>query len=118
MTDFRYALRSLRRSPAFTTVAVLSLALGAGANTAIFSLIDSVMLKMLPVDRPSELDFLTTNAVQSGGIRIKMNISNATVRRMQQAAPETAIAASYNENKVPVAVNAQSEPASVHFVTP
>ena len=98
MTDLRYAFRSLRRSPAFTVVAVLSLALGAGANTAIFSLVDSVMLRMLPVDRPAELFFLQTRPIQAGGIRISMNLSNAAVRRMQQAAPDSAIAYAYVEN--------------------
>jgi predicted permease len=53
--DVRYALRTLRSSPGFAAVAILSLALGIGANTAIFSLIDAVMLKYLPVSHPEEL---------------------------------------------------------------
>lgn len=53
--DLRYAVRTLRASPGFASVAILSLALGIGANTAIFSLIDAVMLKYLPVSHPEEL---------------------------------------------------------------
>ncbi len=51
--DLRFALRSLRRSPLFTLVAVASLALGIGANTAIFTLIDQLMLRLLPVAQPA-----------------------------------------------------------------
>ncbi len=55
MQDVRYAIRALRTSPGFAAVAILSLALGIGANTAIFSLIDSVILKTLPVSHPEQL---------------------------------------------------------------
>ncbi len=65
--DVRYALRSMRSSPGFALVAILSLGLAIGANTAIFSLIDAVMLRSLPVTRPEELVRVTTPA-RAGGL--------------------------------------------------
>lgn len=55
LKDLRYGVRMLRRSPGFATVAIASLAFGIGANTAIFTLIDAVMLRSLPVRAPEEL---------------------------------------------------------------
>ena len=53
--DARYALRRLRKAPGFTSVAIITLALGIGANTAVYTLVHAIMLQSLPVTRPHEL---------------------------------------------------------------
>src|ERR1035438_8203814 len=55
LKDLQYASRNIRKSPGFTAIVVISLAMGIGANTAIFTLIDAVMLRSLPVRAPDEL---------------------------------------------------------------
>jgi len=64
--DLKFAIRTLRKSPVFTAVAVLSLALGIGANTAIFSFLDQILLRLLPVKHPEQLALLTIRGTEYG----------------------------------------------------
>jgi predicted permease len=66
MNDLRFAVRGLVRSPLFSIVAILSLALGIGANTAIFTLIDQILLRKLPVKAPDELVMLYQQGAHNG----------------------------------------------------
>jgi putative ABC transport system permease protein len=74
--DLRYAVRSLRRAPAFTASVLLLLTLGIGANTAIFSLVDAVLLRLLPVHEPEQLVFLERHPGRvAGGFKKFCDIS-------------------------------------------
>jgi predicted permease len=66
LADLRYALRGIRRAPLFTSVAILSLALGIGANTAIFTLMDQLMLRKLPIKAPEQLVMLIQHGPHMG----------------------------------------------------
>jgi putative ABC transport system permease protein len=73
LRDLRYAVRTLSRAPAFTAVAVLTLSLGIGANTAIFSLVNSLLLRPLPVRNPEQLVLV---ADLSRGMDLPANVPN------------------------------------------
>jgi putative ABC transport system permease protein len=66
LSDVRFAWRGLRKTPLFTFVAVVSIALGIGANTAVFTLVDQVLLRLLPVKDPQQLVLVTSEGYQYG----------------------------------------------------
>ena len=86
--NLRYALRGLRRSPLFASVAILSLALGIGANTAIFTLIDQILLRKLPVQSPEQLVMVYQRGSNMGSnMGDRMNSHPLFQDLQQKAAP-------------------------------
>src|SRR6266571_914238 len=77
LQDLRYGLRTLIRNPGFTTVAVLTLALGLGTNTAIFSLTDQILLRSLPVQKPDELVVLRSDGPKTGRVSSDSDPANS-----------------------------------------
>src|SRR5882724_9003038 len=101
MPNLRLTIRALARTPLFTVVAVLSLALGIGANTAIFSLLDQVLLRTLPVKNPRELVYLYHPGPLQGSVSTDENdgpsFSYPMFRDLQkQQTPFVALAAANN----------------------
>jgi ABC-type antimicrobial peptide transport system permease subunit len=83
LSDLRFGLRLLAKTPAFTVVAILSLALGIGANTTVFSLMDAVMLRSLPVQNPEQIVEVAT-VVNGGDPRIEPALTVYDARTLQE----------------------------------
>jgi predicted permease len=128
--DIRYGLRMLAKSPGFTIIAILTLALGIGANTAIFTVIEAVLLRALPVGRPGQLVLLTDpdshgrNYGAEGGIRDLLTYSEFEYLRDHNSVFSGIFAADSSLPRVPVTRNgsgrasaAQSDAARVRLVS-
>ena len=96
--DVRYAFRMMRRSPVFTAAAIVSLAVGIGANAAIFSISDALLLRPLDLPRPNELWFLN----RAGFAQPNYRFSYPSLTNLQKAVPDVQFAASASTNRIQI----------------
>jgi len=109
LADVRYALRNLRRSPLFAVVAVASLALGIGANTAIFTLIDQLMLRLLPVSHPEQLVMMWATGPHLGSNRGDRRASYPMYQDFQQKASAFSYVFCRYETPLSISFSGQTE---------
>jgi len=118
LQDVRYSLRSLSKSPVFTLVAILTLALGIGANLAIFSLIDSILLSSLPIQHPERLFFMDTSSVKVGMFSVSTRLLYRDLEQMEKRGTQIAgFGSSDRTARLNIAVNARAEVGPGDFVS-
>src|SRR5881394_3235602 len=110
MQDLRFALRQLAKNPGFSIVAVLTLALGIGANTAIFNLLDAIALRSLPIREPGRFFFVTTGGPVSG-------LNYATVEHLQRDEAQVGPVFAYRSAKTRLNTGSQTDVAINQLVT-
>jgi len=114
LQDLRYGLRMLRKSPGFTAVAVLTLALGIGANTAIFSLADTFLLRVLPVKDPQQLVFIRATRPKGG---THGDFSYATFEALRDHNNSFSGMFAWDGSRVSAVLNGQAELIDGDFVS-
>jgi predicted permease len=115
--DLRFALRNLARSPLFTLVAVASLALGIGANTAIFTLVDQLLLRLLPVRDPQHLVMIWTTGPHMGNNRGPRMASYPMYQDFQQRGQAFSAVFCRYEADTSIAFGGQTERAVAELVS-
>ncbi len=115
--DLRFGVRMLLKNKAFTAVAALSLALGIGANTAIFSLMDAALLKMLPVKNPEQLVFLERAGI-TGNFKRTSELSHAFFEKLRaQREVLSGVCTFIGSSRLNVVVDGQADVADVQGVS-
>jgi len=109
LRDVQYGIRQMRKRPGFAAVVILSLGLGIGANTAIFTLINAVLLRSLPVENPERLEFLARYQPAFGPAP-SFGFMYEEFRRLQAANPVFTDVAAYSATRLNVSIDGSIEP--------
>jgi predicted permease len=117
MLDLRLAVRALRASPVVSIAVVLSLALGIGANTAIFSLVDGLLLRTLPVDAPDRLVTISTDSAIKIGFNAGIGWSTTMFEALQLRAPSFGGVAAWTVQPLDLAQSGEKQPVQALIAT-